>query len=864
MKNIIVVCTLIIAFLAKNVAANEPDSAFLMSYATVKNNGHNGLHYAWSVDQKNWHGIGPEFRFLFCDFGAWGSQKRMLTPFLFQDIEGTWHAIWSLNEQVGQFAHAETNDLYIWQPQSYPEVMDEGNVMLPEVSYRAEEKDYLITWLSEVNETQKVYKTTTTDFKNYTPTVEGLESERLNARKEVVIDGEKQLGTIFKVPWSLIDGLIQFNEQSKYREMQRAERLTDDADRYADLKTLSAEISADPNQSKAISDMLIGIFFEDINYAADGGLYAELIQNRGFEYTPADRKFRDRSWNSKKAWSFTGNEEDFFIDTVGPIHTNQKHYAVLNISETGEAIQNEGFDGIALKANEKYDFSVFAKGLEGSNGTLLIRLFDESGNVIAEGTTKKLNNDWKKLELTLTASESTDKASLQIIPQFAGKLALDMVSLFPQQTFKNRKNGLRPDLAQAIADLHPRFVRFPGGCVTHGDGLDNIYRWKNTIGPLESRKPDRNIWNYHQSMGLGYFEYFQFCEDIGAEPLPVIAAGVPCQNSSTGGHGQQGGVALCDMDQYVQDILDLIEWANGDINSKWGKLRAEAGHPEPFNLKYVGIGNEDLITDIFEERFKLIYDAIREKYPEIVVIGTVGPFSEGSDYRAGWEFATELQLPMVDEHYYQPPGWYINNQDYYDRYDRSKSKVYLGEYATHIPRRRLNMETALCDALHLINVERNADVVNMTSYAPLLAKFGHTQWNPDLIYFNNTNVFLTTDYYVQKLFGQNSGDEYIASSIKLSDGNEQVTKRVGSSLVRDSKTGDFILKLVNLLPVQIDAKINFTELPVATEEAALIILQGEVTDEKATPKTSSISVSSEFEYKLPAYSLSLIRLNSDH
>ena len=354
---------------------------------------------------------------------------------------------------------------------------------------------------------------------------------------------------------------------------------------------------------------------------------------------------------------------------------------------------------------------------------------------------------------------------------------------------------MRADLAQTIADLHPRFVRFPGGCVAHGDGLHNIYRWKNTVGPLETRKPDRNIWNYHQSMGLGYFEYFQFCEDVGAEPLPVIAAGVPCQNSSTGGHGQQGGIPMCDMDQYVQDILDLIEWANGDKNTRWGKLRAEAGHSEPFNLKYVGIGNEDLITDIFQERFEMIFDAIKEKHPEITVIGTVGPFSEGTDYRVGWELASKLEVPMVDEHYYQPPGWYLNNQDYYDRYDRSEPKVYLGEYATHIPGRKLNMETALCDALHLINVERNADVVSMTSYAPLLAKKGNTQWNPDLIYFDNTNIYLTPDYYVQKLFGQNSGDEYIPSMISLSDNNEDVQKRVASSLVYDSKSGDYILKL---------------------------------------------------------------------
>jgi alpha-L-arabinofuranosidase len=254
-----------------------------------------------------------------------------------------------------------------------------------------------------------------------------------------------------------------------------------------------------------------------------------------------------------------------------------------------------------------------------------------------------------------------------------------MLSFFPQRTFKERKNDLRADLAQSIADIHPRFIRFPGGCGAHGDGLANIYRLKNTVGPLESRKPQKNLWGYHQTTGLGYFEYFQFCDDIGAEPMPVIAADVPCQNSATGGTGQQGGVPMCDMDDYVLDVLDLIEWANGGVKTKWGKLRAEAGHPLPFNLKYVGIGSEDLINDIFEERFTMIYKAVKEKHPEITVIGTVGPSFEGTDYVEGWKIASKLNVPIVDEHYYQTPGWFIHNQEYYDKYDHAKPMVYLGE-----------------------------------------------------------------------------------------------------------------------------------------------------------------------------------------
>jgi alpha-L-arabinofuranosidase len=340
-----------------------------------------------------------------------------------------------------------------------------------------------------------------------------------------------------------------------------------------------------------------------------------------------------------------------------------------------------------------------------------------------------------------------------------------------------------------------------------------------------------------------------------------LAAGVPCQNSATCGHGQQGGIPMSEMDEYIKEMLDLVEWANGDKSTKWGKVRAEAGHPEPFNLKYIGIGNEDLITDVFEERFTMIYNAVREKHPEITVIGTVGPFYTGTDYTEGWELAAKLKIPMVDEHYYQPPGWFIHNQDFYDRYDRSKSKVYLGEYAAHLPGRPNNMETALSEALYLISVERNADVVSMTSYAPLLAKEGFTQWNPDLIYFNNTEVKPTTGYYIQKLFGQNAGDNYIPVLINLSSQNEDVKKRFAVSVVRDSKTNDIILKMVNLLPVPVELKTDLSELNVAEKEAKVSVLSGNPADDKVLPMESKIHVSNELKYSLPAYSFSVIRIN---
>jgi alpha-L-arabinofuranosidase len=382
---------------------------------------------------------------------------------------------------------------------------------------------------------------------------------------------------------------------------------------------------------------------------------------------------------------------------------------------------------------------------------------------------------------------------------------------------------------------------------------------------LEERKPDRNLWGYHQTKGLGYYEYFLFCEDMGAEPLPVLAAGVPCQNSAhnhqTGLAGQQGGIPISEMDEYIQDVLDLIEWANGNKTSVWGKKRAEAGHPEPFNLKYIGIGNEDLISDVFTERFTMIFNAVKAKYPDITVIGTAGPFYEGSDYTFGWELASKLGVPMVDEHYYVPPGWFIHNQDFYDKYDRSKPKVYLGEYAAHLPGRPNNLETALAEALHLCNVERNGDIVSLTSYAPLLAKENHTQWNPDLIYFNNTEVKPTVGYEVQKLFGNHAGDEYIAATTQIDNSRQDVRLRIASSVVRNTSTGDVIIKLVNMLPVEVTPNIKLNGLK-ANAGAVKTVLHGKPDDRNLRPVSSPINISEQFLVTLPPYSFTVILINN--
>lgn len=837
------------------LSANEPDVAYVFAYATENNNGHNGLHFAWSIDQKNWHGVGPEYSYMRCDYGRWGSEKRMLQPVLFQDVNGGWHCLWSLNEHDGTFAHAASDDLVNWKRQSYPAMLTDNNCQAVEVS--AHNSAYRISWVSTKDGKETIYTTTTQDFKTYTPAVKATAAARINQRSTVRVDGEEQTGTIYKVGWSVIDGLIKAQQHAAYKSMLNGELAKDDAIRFASLQPVEAEVAIDIAESKSISDLLIGIFFEDINYAADGGLYAELIQNRDFEYAPADREGRDKNWNSYAFWSLKGENAAFSVDTVAPIHPNNKHYAKLEVSQPGAALINEGFAGIPLKRGDTYNFSWFARMLSGKGGKVLVRLVDENGNSCAETSLRVNSTTWKKQEVVLTATQTAAAAKLEIYPEFTGTVALDMISLFPQKTFKGRKNGLRQDLAQVIADMNPRFVRFPGGCLAHGDGLGNMYHWKNTVGPLEARKPQRNIWGYHQTAGLGYYEYFLFCEDMGAEPLPVVPAGVPCQNSVG---GQQGGIPMCDMDDYVQEVLDLIEWANGAANTKWGKVRAEAGHPKPFNLKYVGVGNEDLITDVFEERFAMIQKAVEEKYPEIVVIGTVGPFSEGTDYVEGWDLATRLGVPMVDEHYYQPPGWYIHNQDYYDRYDRNKSQVYLGEYAAHVPGRHNNIETALAEALHLINVERNGDIVAMTSYAPLLAKEGFTQWTPDLIYFNNTEVKPTVGYYVQKLYGQHAGDQYFSNRIKVANRDEAVRKRFNVSAVRDSKTGDLIIKTVNMLPVSVKPVFAIDGADFGNVTVAKYQLQGDPADKTAKPTEETCSVEEMLQGELPAYSFTVYRV----
>jgi alpha-N-arabinofuranosidase len=626
---------------------------------------------------------------------------------------------------------------------------------------------------------------------------------------------------------------------------------------------------------RIISPDLFGVFFEDINYAADGGLYAELIQNRSFEYQATDNP----AWNPLTGWELTardGTQGSLFVDAGDPIHPNNPHYAVLHVSQPGDGVglRNAGFDGIPLRAGECYDVSLFAKHLysgerwsrdanQGSPAPLIVRFESPGGESLGEARLEAPGREWTRLAATITAGRSDDAARFVVLATAPGGVALDMISVFPRKTFHDRPNGLRPDLAQAIADLKPKFVRFPGGCLVHGNGLGNMYRWKDTIGPVAQRRAQGNIWRYHQTAGLGYFEYFQFCEDIGAKPLPIVAAGVCCQNSGvTQGTGQKG-LPMEQMPDYVQEVLDLIEYANGPATSTWGAKRAAAGHPAPFKLEYLGVGNEDRITPVFRERFRMICDALKAAHPEITVVGTAGPFPDGEDFEAGWKFARELSVPVVDEHYYQPPRWFLDNSSRYDSYDRAGPKVYVGEYAAHDDHRRNTLRSALAEAAYMTALERNGDVVRMASYAPLLGKLGRCQWNPDLIYFTNTAVFPSVNYYVQQLFSTNAGDRWLPFTMTP----DAQAAGLAFSAVRDTRSGDLILKIVNPGATPAPLHLELAGAENLAAHALKTVLTGDplAVNEgdhpaRLLPVAARIPAGPAFDCESPAYSLTVIRL----
>ncbi len=544
----------------------------------------------------------------------------------------------------------------------------------------------------------------------------------------------------------------------------------------------------------AVSPTMWGIFFEDINFAADGGLYAELVKNRSFEFP-----MPMMGWKEIKK----GGSGKILIVNLGNEKPQNPRYASIKVDATNNyGISNEGFRGMGLKA-ESYNCSVWAKSSEGIV-QMTIELVSASGKKLANASLSNLTNEWQQYNLSLSATDTSSKGSLTILFSGKGTIDIDMVSLFPQKTWKNRPKGLRADLVQMLADMKPGFIRFPGGCIVEGRDLLNRYQWKNTVGDIGQRKLLMNRWNvefprraapdYYQTFGLGFFEYFQLAEDLGAQPLPIINCGMACQFNSA------EVVSLNELDSFVQDALDLIEFANGDVTTEWGKLRAAMGHPSSFHLKMLGIGNEQW-EEQYIERYKAFEKIIRQRYPQMKLVAAAGPSPDGAKFDYAWKELRQLNADLIDEHYYQSPEWFLKNASRYDNYDRNGPKVFAGEYAAHGKEEakaesKNTWSSALAEAAFMTGLERNADVVQMASYAPLFAHVEAWQWRPDLIWFDNTRAVGTPNYYVQKLFSANSGSVVLPA---LQDGQILAGKdSVYASAVLDEKAKAIIIKLVNV------------------------------------------------------------------
>ncbi|MEO9112322.1 MAG: alpha-L-arabinofuranosidase C-terminal domain-containing protein, partial [Lacunisphaera sp.] len=499
----------------------------------------------------------------------------------------------------------------------------------------------------------------------------------------------------------------------------------------------------------AINPAMWGLFFEDINFGADGGLYAELIKNRGFEFPDALM-----GWNKLSPSKAKG---ELTVRDDAPFNPNNPHYVRLQSEGTAPfGLSNGGFRGIGLKQGERYAFSARVRGVSGTP-KLTIQLYGGDGALLDTVELKDFTKDWAKYTATLHPNATDPKGWIAILVDGKGTLDVDFISLFPGTTWKNRAGGLRADMVQALADMHPGFLRFPGGCIVEGSVLARRYQWKNTIGPVEDRKLLINRWNYEflhrptpdyfQSFGLGFFEYFLLCEDIGAQPLPILNCGMACQFNS----GE-----LCPIDElgpYIQDALDLIEFANGPVTSTWGAKRAAMGHPAPFHMKMLGVGNEQWGQE-YIDRYTKFAQVLKEKHPEIALVSAAGPSPDDTRFKFAWDKLRELNADIIDEHSYALPEWFFDNAHRYDSYDRKGPKVFMGEYAAQSVgvvnvKNRNNFECALSEAAFLTGLERNADVVRMASYAPLFAHVDAWQWTPNLIWTDNLHTLRTVNYYVQ-------------------------------------------------------------------------------------------------------------------
>jgi len=547
----------------------------------------------------------------------------------------------------------------------------------------------------------------------------------------------------------------------------------------------------------AIPSTMWGIFFEDINMAADGGLYAELVKNRSFEFnTPL------MGWKEHR--TSPGDGSILVLNRSEENPANPRFVRISHFTDGAYGLSNEGFRGMGIKKDEVYHFSVWTRMHQGTDISLKLELVAPDGKKVATARLKPAGGEgWQKDTVSIAAGATEPKAQLYLWIEGQGSIDMDMVSLFPQHTWKERPGGLRADLVQLLADMKPGFVRFPGGCIVEGRDLSNRYQWKNTVGKVEDRKLIINRWNtefahrltpdYFQSFGLGFFEYFQLAEDIGAEPLPILNCGMACQFNTA------EVVPADELGPYIQDALDLIEFANGPVSGKWGGLRAAMGHPEPFHLKMMGVGNEQWGPQ-YVERYTIFTKAIKEKYPDIRLVNSVGPNPDGDLFNFLNDTLRKLHADILDEHYYRQPDWFLQNAGRYDHYDRSGPKIFAGEYAAQSnavvsPQNKNTWQCALSEAAYMTGLERNADVVQMASYAPLFAHVDGWQWTPDLIWFDNLRSYGTPDYYVQKLFSTNKGS--VVVPLSLAGAPLEGQSGLYGSATMDNATGELVLKLVN-------------------------------------------------------------------
>ncbi len=569
-----------------------------------------------------------------------------------------------------------------------------------------------------------------------------------------------------------------------------------------------------------IQPTMWGIFFEDINFAADGGLYAELVKNRSFEFA-----------DPKMGWKMAGNGA-VLINNRLPANNQNPRYASVSVKEGSYTITNEGFRGMGISANEQYNFSILAKATAGAV-SLTVQLQNAKGENMGQAILPAIGGQWKKYTVSIKAQQTDPAAKLQLNFQGKGIVDIDMVSLFPEDTWKKRPGGLRKDLVEKLADLKPGFLRFPGGCIVEGRDLLNRYQWKTTVGTTENRKLIINRWNtefsskltpdYFQSYGLGFFEYFQLAEDIGAQPLPIINCGMACQYNSA------EVVSLPQLDPYIQDALDLIEFANGPVTSKWGKLRAAMGHPKSFGLKMIGVGNEQW-GEQYLERYKLFEKILKQKYPSIKLVAAAGPSPKGKDFEFAWQEFPKTKVDLIDEHYYQSPSWFLNNANRYDKYDRKGPKIFAGEYASHDKEgkeaeSRNTWLSALTEAAFMTGLERNADVVNMCAYAPLLAHVNAWQWRPDLIWFDNLTSVATPNYWVQQMYAVNKGTQVlpILENEQIISGQDSLY--AAASIDKNKKV--VIIKLVNAGGEAKKTNINLHNLPGIAAGGESIVLQND-------------------------------------